>query len=294
MADVPASHSRQPNAAGRSHQNVSLSDSSRAHLGDVVNINNYSGPVGQSDEDKRWKGLQQALSFDRMDVRRRNIDPAYGDTCRWVLETAEYCRWRNEDLRSEHHGFLWIKGNPGVGKSTIMKFLLGHAQAQFSGHIILSFFFNARGTSLETSTEGLYRSLLLQLLSKMPSLRSDLAVSNPDVQGTQLPVKAAQDLFREALLLLGQTPVTIFIDALDEGNQKEVRDMVGYLGKLAAHARIQSSPLNVSFASRHYPKITLQSCEELIVDGQPSHNEDIRKYVAENLVADFAVRRTRS
>lgn len=291
MADVPASHSRHHNAAGRSYQDVSLSDSSRAHLGDVVNINNYSGPNGQSEDDKRWKGLQQALTFHGMDVRRRNIEPAYGDTCRWVLETAEYCRWRNEDLWSEHHGFLWIKGNPGVGKSTIMKFLLEHAQAHFSGNVILSFFFNARGGSLETSTEGLYRSLLLQLLSRVPSLRLDLAIPDLDVPGTQWPVKATQDLFREALILLGQTPVTVLIDALDEGDQKEVRAMVAYLGKLASHGRLPCISVNVCFASRHYPRITLRFCEELIVDGQPSHNDDIREYVAQNLVADLTVKR---
>jgi len=40
--------------------------------------------------------------------------------------------------------------------------------------ILLSFFFNARGTELEKSTTGLYRSLLVQLLESCPNLHQDL------------------------------------------------------------------------------------------------------------------------
>lgn len=284
---MPASYSRHPEGVGHRYEGVTLTESFRAHLGDTVNINNYAGPMVESEDDKRWNGFREALSFDRMNVRRRNIDPAYGDTCRWVLETQEYSRWRDEALRSSHHGFLWIKGNPGVGKSTIMKFLLEHAQAQMPGHTILSFFFNARGGPLETSTEGLYRSLLLQLLGNVPSLRHNFKV--PDFE--QWPVTIVQDTFREAVLLLGQHPVTIFIDALDEGNQEEVREMVGCLGKLSAHARSNGTSFNICFASRHYPSITARFREELVIDGQESHEDDIRKYVSDNLATDLVVRR---
>ncbi|KAH7123077.1 hypothetical protein EDB81DRAFT_731796 [Dactylonectria macrodidyma] len=59
----------------------------------------------------------------------------------------------------ENHGFLWIRGKLGAGKSTIMSFAYKEA-TKHNQSIVISFFFNARGGSLERSTTGMYRSLL--------------------------------------------------------------------------------------------------------------------------------------
>ena len=53
-----------------------------------------------------------------------------------------------------------------------MKFLYDDALRQARGDLIISYFFNARGDSLEMSVEGMYRSLLYQLLEKVPKLQS--------------------------------------------------------------------------------------------------------------------------
>jgi hypothetical protein len=78
---------------------------------------------------------------------------------------------------SEHHGFLWVKGKPGAGKSILMKFLFSNAKESAKANpnvMVISFFFNARGDHLEKSTIGLYRSLLFQILKKAPDLRGVL------------------------------------------------------------------------------------------------------------------------
>lgn len=284
---------------GHRYLGVKNHGSSQSHQGDVyaetVNYNycpNDSRPEGRI---KRWEDFKKCLTFDRMEVRRRAIEPAYGDTCRWVLDTKQYLRWRDEALQSEHHGFLWIKGKPGVGKSTIMKFLLEHAQASMPKCTILSFFFNARGSSLETSAQGLYRSLLLQLLDKSPMLQQafELPQEIParNAQEPRWEVDVVQDLFREALILSRQRPVVLFIDALDEGNGAEVRDMVQYITKLASNARSLNFQFHICFASRHYPSISNRFSEELIVENQKHHREDIRRYVSENLVPNLKTKR---
>lgn len=274
----------------RLYQHITTSGSARSHLGDTrANTVNYNfGPssVDSTADNQRWENFRRALSFDRMEFRRRAIEPAYGNTCRWVLETEEYLRWRDETFRDEHHGFLWIKGKPGAGKSTIMKFLLEHAQRNMTDHTILSFFFNARGTSLETSAEGLYRSLLLQLLEAVPRLRGTVNIPNLDPKHVW-EVKIVQDFFREALLHSSGLKVIIFIDALDEGEQKDVRDMVAYFARIAANARSNDVPFEVCFASRHYPTITTSHRVELIVESQKHHAHDIRSYVAETLNSDL-------
>jgi type IV secretory pathway VirB4 component len=49
-----------------------------------------------------------------------------------------------------------MKGKPGTGKSTIMKFALANAQKTIKDRIIISFFFNTQGEDLEKSTVRLY------------------------------------------------------------------------------------------------------------------------------------------
>ena len=53
-----------------------------------------------------------------------------------------------------------------------MKYALVNARKAMKDHIMLSFFFNARGEEIEKSTIGTYRSLLLQLLERLPALQS--------------------------------------------------------------------------------------------------------------------------
>jgi ABC-type ATPase involved in cell division len=57
---------------------------------------------------------------------------------------------------TEHHGFLWIKGKAGAGKSTLMKYLYDNAEKNWiAGQIVVSFFSNARGAPVERSLEGM-------------------------------------------------------------------------------------------------------------------------------------------
>jgi hypothetical protein len=50
--------------------------------------------------------------------------PAHAKTCKWLLKKSEYLDWLDIAKLPDHHGFLWMKGKPGTGKSTLMKFAL--------------------------------------------------------------------------------------------------------------------------------------------------------------------------
>jgi ABC-type ATPase involved in cell division len=89
------------------------------------------------------------------------IKSAHAKTCRWLLKSEQYLNWLDTTKLGEHHGFLWIKGKARIGKSTLMKYALVNARKTMKGHIVLSFFFNARGEDIEKSTVGAYWSLLL-------------------------------------------------------------------------------------------------------------------------------------
>jgi hypothetical protein len=82
----------------------------------------------------------------------------------------------------------------------------------------------------------------------------------------------------------GQNHLTCFIDALDECPEDDVRAMLKSLGSLSDAALDDGIDLHVCFSSRHYPHITFERCQHLILDGQEGHEQDISTYVQNELV----------
>lgn len=69
----------------------------------------------------RARQLQEclaSLSFPEMTQRRKSANRASPGTCSWIQSHELYEKWLELQC-----GLLWIKGNPGSGKSTIMAFL---------------------------------------------------------------------------------------------------------------------------------------------------------------------------
>jgi ankyrin repeat protein len=245
---------------------------------------NQSKTPSDSDSQNSIAVAMESLSFVRMDNRQANIRKAYATTCRWIFEKPEYKNWRNADSLAEHNGFFWIKSKPGAGKSTLMKFLVQSAAKQLPKDHIVSFFFNARGDSLEKSLEGLYRGLLHQLLTVVPRLQDVLKLQEIASSADQAwPLTSLKTLFGEAILKLGQDRVTCFIDALDECPEGEVRDMIEFFEELGESTAAEDIGLRVCFSSRHYPQITMMKCQSMVLDGQDGHEDDIARYVKSKL-----------
>jgi hypothetical protein len=268
------------------------------------------------------KTLLQSLRFDQIGSRHTSIKDAHNETCQWLLNSSKYLDWLNLDKLEEHHGFLWIKGIPGAGKSTIMKFAYGCvyqalelSQEQFrirhlkrktgspdrdqettayktytiqralgpvKDTVVIAFFFNARGATLEKSTEGLYRSLLVQLLEHRAYLET--IVSLLPFATTELNenypwnIGILQQLLREVVIRV-KSPVVCFIDALDECEEQQVRDMMSFLRQTSDHSRKAGITFRACFASRHYPHISLDVGIELILERQEGHDMDIAEYI---------------
>jgi hypothetical protein len=211
------------------------------------------------------------------------IKTAHAKTCRWLLNNSQYLDWLDTTKLIEHHGFLWIKGNAGTGKSTLMKFAWTHARKELKGHIVLSFFFNARGEEIERTTSGTYRSLLLQLLEGFPALRNifdSLGLSTSSL-GTnhQWTTESLKALLEQAIQALGKYSVVCFIDALDECEQEQIREMVQFFEHIGDLAVSNGTCFRICFSSRHYPHITIRNGLELVLDRHEGHTQDITKYV---------------
>ncbi len=223
---------------------------------------NKTGNTHQLIAEETKASLIEQLYFTKIDERLTSLTPAQGRTCRWFLSKPQYISWRNPDKQPGHGSFLWIKGNPGTGKSTLMKFLFENVKSETKGdpsQITLSFFFLARGVLEEKSTSGLYRSLLHQLFQRIPDLQDSLEWMTADgargIQTNGWNEQALKQTFRHALPELESRALTIFVDALDECDDTQARDMVSFFEELCDVAQGSEVRLSRYFgvtSSRQY------------------------------------------
>jgi hypothetical protein len=296
----PASTRKGSDVLQQQYTHITGQGSSRIHAGNsyVGEQHNYFGSTEEPEEERKRKKrrlddedrLKEMLAFPEMDMRSARIETAQAQTCEWLPTTPEYKRWLDPELRSAHHGILWIKGNPGAGKSTIMKYALGCAQSSPGRGKVISFFFNARGDSLEKSTEGMYRSLLYHMSDDVPTLEGmgeQRARRYYNKEGW--PLQLLKDMFLEAVTCITRkTPLVCFIDALDECDEDEIRDMLILFEDLGNESTADIFGFSVCFGSRHYPKITIEHCQEFVLDSVRGHKEDISRYVQRRLTLKHA------
>ncbi|GFF40652.1 ankyrin repeat and protein kinase domain-containing protein 1 [Aspergillus udagawae] len=231
--------------------------------------------------------LLDSLRFEQMDSRKSTVRTALAKTCQWFLSHPDYQAWLNPEKLTQHHGFLWISGKPGAGKSTIMKFAYSRMKSKSRNKhaITASFFFNARGEYLEKSISGMYRSLLLQLLEGYPDLQAVLDDSdiNSQTQNGCPSLDVLKSLFHSAVSALGQRSFTCFVDALDECDEQQVVDMVQYFEDMAEQSTNNGILLRICFSSRHYPYIAIRRGMRLTLEDQIGHGADLATYVASRL-----------
>jgi ankyrin repeat protein len=274
------------------YDNTTARDQSRQHNGDhYANVNIYNGPATAtpgstlSEPDMTKEALERLL-FDEMDARYLTINASLApSSCSWLFERPEYQRWQDVSAVSEHHGFLWIKGKAGAGKSTLMKYIFDKAEkAQSAGQTVVSFFFNARGAPIERSLEGMYRALLHQIFHRLPHLHPLLIKKRAlSAQSQDWSLERLQCVFRDVTESLGSERLTCYIDALDECTEDEVEDMVSLFEDLGERSVAQGTRFQVCFASRHYPHISIDRSESLILEDQDGHKEDISTYIKKRL-----------
>ena len=228
-----------------------------------------------------------AMWFPAIDARYATIKAAHAKTCKWLLRRSEYQDWLNVAKISTHHGLFWIKGKPGSGKSTLLKFAVQSIRKAMRSATVIYFFFNARGEDLEKSTLGMYRSLLSQLLRALPDMQEILDHYIPVQVGdnTEWLIEHLRNLFAAAVQRLGERHLVCFIDALDESDEDQIRDLVVSLEELGRPTA--SSPLSfrVCLSSRHYPHISISNGIEMTLEGQEGHDQDISNFLSSELKA---------
>jgi ankyrin repeat protein len=231
----------------------------------------------------------KTLWYAGMDERWRNVEEPAAQTTLWLFEQPSYQDWFHSRNQDKHCCLLWLKGKPGAGKSTLMKAAFRRAEAQQvqSGYWTAAFFFNAKGSDLEHSPLGLFRSLLYQLLPRYPAhLRrfAQILSSKSDLNPDEPPALSESELkafFQSMFATKMEGRTVIFVDALDECDAKTMRSQAYFWREITQSAHAAGTELSVCLSSRHFPTITVTNCPEIIVD---QHNDqDIITYVDQKL-----------
>uniref|UniRef100_A0A8H7NAA2 NACHT domain-containing protein n=1 Tax=Bionectria ochroleuca TaxID=29856 RepID=A0A8H7NAA2_BIOOC len=241
-------------------------------------------------EHKTTQACLRSLAFDDMDGRQYKIDAAAKDTCKWLLSHETLMQWTRQ-----YRGLLWIKGKPGSGKSTLLKFALREVPAHYGADTLaFSFFFHGRGHELQRTPLGLFRSIVHQLLSRVPSALHDLidefeakrkSVGEPG-EKWQWHLQQLQAFLASSLpRILEMFPVVVFIDALDECGEQPAVELIGYLKDLILGLPPTNSRFGIFFSCRHYPIVELNSGSTILLDTE--NKSDITTYIQTRLSGDY-------
>lgn len=224
-----------------------------------------------------------------MNQRLHDVTEASHNTCNWILKHESYLGWQQQD-----HGLLWIKGNPGVGKSTLMKRLFANhtkkPETKQRG-IVASFLCHGRGTDLQHSHSGVFRALLHQILLQDAKLQlqfeSDFR-KRCQQQGTHGEKWDWHDAELKAFLkrylheASGEQSIHVFVDALDEcADPSSLLRLFKEIDSLSSGPSTRSYRLKICVSSRHYPVFGDDDCFRLFVVKENAR--DIDNYVAEQL-----------
>lgn len=260
------------------------------------------------------------LWFRRIEDRRESIAIAHEKTLHWALEPPRLsgCQW--DDLSKwlqSDCGIYWISGKAGSGKSTLMKYLYSQVRtrdllsqwANRDNYIVCNFFFSNLGTFEQKSLEGLFRTLLYQILSDhrslipevLPHMWKELYNEEDAKLPSQAETKYAFETISRMSDKLGR--FCLFIDGLDEF-VGDYMDGIAFIKSLAANEYIKivvsSRPIPDCVAAfADLPKLQLQDLTrdditlyvEDIIGGHrymkkllgrsPSEGREIMKYVVE-------------
>lgn len=259
--------------------------------------------------------ILRQLVFEDMNSRANQIPKASQDTYNWTVEDGPlncgdqrgrawnlFLKWLRTGDKIFH-----VSGNPGSGKSTLMKFLGQHERTQEELNVWATsktlvfcvFYFWNPGSVAQRSVTGLYRSLLFQALSQRP----DLAEQVFPMQFRRLKTFTGDAMveriqgfdethIEEAfeLLLSRANPdkyrLCFFIDGLDEceGSLLEHEQLAKML-----QSWVISGAVKLCVSSRPYPEfiLTLALPMDRQIQLHKLNEPDIRAYCLDRLGNDI-------
>ncbi|KAF2028156.1 WD40 repeat-like protein [Setomelanomma holmii] len=205
--------------------------------------------------EKRDRCISDLHHTDPEDDKKRIEETNGGllqDSYHWILTNTAFLQWQN-DL----HRLLWIKGDPGKGKTMLLCGIIDELRKSIARGEVLSFFFCQETDSRINNATAVLRGLISMLVDQQPLLASHIR-KKYDRAGKALFEDAnawiaLTEIFSNMLEdpILGKT--YLVIDALDEC----VSDRRKLLNFVATHSS-KSDRVRWIASSRNWPDIEEQ------------------------------------
>ncbi|KAF2136137.1 uncharacterized protein K452DRAFT_354069 [Aplosporella prunicola CBS 121167] len=163
--------------------------------------------------------IQDLYLTDPQDDKKRIEDTKGGllkDSYRWVLNNASFQQWRH----GSQSQLLWIKGDPGKGKTMLLCGIVDELQKSKAKANLLSFYFCQATDSRINSATAVLRGLLYLLIKQQPSLVSHVRKKHDDASKALFEDANAWFALSEIFGAILHDPdldsTYLVIDALDE------------------------------------------------------------------------------
>ncbi|KAI8712815.1 NACHT domain-containing protein [Fusarium sp. LHS14.1] len=267
--------------------------------------------------------ILRSLQFEDMHRRDDRVQDPYENTFKWILEDAPSSKSsrlggylgylsRQDKKRSRELFLTWLSSGSGIfhvsgklgsGKSTLMRYLSTHTRnrievKKWAGDrtlVMANFFFWKPGSELQKSLEGLFRSLLWDILKTCPNLIRDtlpeywrLAEQAPWQIQTRFNIpsstvsSALQNVISDVRLYQSHR-FCFFIDGLDEYEGTDRQDPTHLVTLLQSWVKESHGCLKLCVSSREhnvfmnaFPKDQRLRLHELTLS-------DMQEYVAGHL-----------
>ena len=253
----------------------------------------------------QWQDCIISLTEAATKIRFCDVGKAHERTFQWLFDPAivSFSSWLGDQSFTKSNSLYWIKGKPGSGKSTLMKYAINDPRTwqllrgtEGSDWAQAAFFFHNRGSAIQKSLAGMLRELLSSLLQQLPELLFCIEPEYTKLARAQRVKRPTWDLdsLRSAFFSLAEQRrvpfrVILFLDALDEhaGDNDVLADILKTICDKADNSCIT---LKICLASRswnvfeHY----FGRCSQLAIHEHTQN--DIREYTKSQLQASTGSR----
>ncbi|RSL42514.1 hypothetical protein CEP51_016472 [Fusarium floridanum] len=214
-------------------------------------------------------GVMKSLHFTSLKTRQSKISEAHAATFAWIFHGSLRDSTHQVtfvDFLEGRGELFWVQGKPGSGKSTLMKFLSSHLDTyshlrRWAGSrklLVASCFFWYAGSRLQKSQEGLFRSLLFEMLRQCPEIAPQVYHLRAELEGYDghdWSWTCADLLYtcRKLIEHFADIAFCFFIDGLDEYDEHGMApvDLIETLGQFASFPNVR-----LCVSSRPWPVFT--------------------------------------
>ena len=189
------------------------------YITNELEASNTDKPSEPKRDKETHKLLTHLRTTDPRDDKER-IEKAKGgllkDSYRWILKNPDFQQWRDD----QHSRLLWIKGDPGKGKTMLLCGIINELKMSIAKTDLLSYFF-CQATDLRiNNAAAVLRGLLYLLVDQQPSLISHIRKKH-DHAGKALfedanTWVALSEIFTNILQDPSLNSTYLVVDALDE------------------------------------------------------------------------------